>query len=125
MSNRQGTGASNFVQITEDHLMVRPRGINTVLSFRRELSFPLKHVRGATVDDGITNEGKGVRGPGLGLPNVWRGTFTHEGEKTYWNLRRPERPLVIQLAEESFSRLILGVADPEDLAAAINRSCPR
>lgn len=123
MSNRQGTKASNSVQITEDHLVVRPRGINAILSFRRELSFPLKHVRGATVDDGITDEGKGVRGPGLGLPNAWRGTFTHEGERTYWNLGRPERPLVIQLEEEQFSRLILGVADPEDLATAINRSC--
>lgn len=115
--------SSNQVSIKRGRLIVRPSGLTQILSFMHKLSIPLAHIRGATVDSGIMDEGKGLRGTGLGLPNVWRGTFKIRGERTFWNINRPEQPLVIQLQGEYFMRLVLGVRNPQQLADQINQAC--
>lgn len=121
--NNKVRKASNQISISRGRLIVKPNGLTQIFSFMHQLSIPLTHVRGATVDSGIMDEGKGLRGPGLGLPNVWRGTFRIRGERTFWNINRPEQPLVIQLQGEHFIRLVLGVRNPQQLADKINQAC--
>lgn len=65
---------------------------------------------------------KGFRGPGLGLPNKWSGTFTLNGEKNFWNVTRGNTPIVIQLKNEKFSRLILGVENAKEWVRKINHT---
>ena len=55
----------NTVSIVGDLLVVRPRGLDRLWAFRRQLSVPLAHVRGATVDPEARREVRGLRGPGL------------------------------------------------------------
>ncbi|WP_194785234.1 hypothetical protein [Actinomyces haliotis] len=102
------------------HLVVEPRGMDKVWSFRTELRIPLEHVRGATYDPGLKRESKGLRGPGLGMPNKLAGTFHTDGTKQFWNISGFENVLVITLEDEEFTALYLSVVDPEGLARVIN-----
>lgn len=110
----------NTITVTTEDLIVEPRGLDKVWSFTNQLTIPLTHVRGATFDPGANYERKGIRGPGLGMPGKWSGTFTHEGEKSFWNVSAPGETIVVQLVDEHFDRLILTVNEPRAIVDQIN-----
>lgn len=112
----------NTVTLTADTLSVEPRGLDKMWSFTRRLDVPLAHVRGATVDPGITLEPKGIRAPGLGLPNKWSGTFSRNGEKWFWNASSGPNILVVELEDEEYARLVLTVDNARDVADRINNA---
>ena len=60
------------VTVTPTELIVEPRGLDKLWSFRRRIVVPLSHVRGATHDPGMKHEPRGLRAPGLGLPQQAR-----------------------------------------------------
>ena len=110
----------NTVTVNEATLIVEPMGLDKLWSFKRRLEIPLAHVRGATCDSGINNEPKGIRVPGLSLPGKWSGTFRREEENSFWNVSTSGATVVIELAEEDFTRLILTVDDPHEIVEVIN-----
>ena len=111
---------ANRVAIVGGNLEIEPLGMDRVWSFTGKLVVPMEHVLGATVDPGILDDARGLRAPGLHVPGKWSGTFTQHGEQSFWNVSRPEQPIVIQLKGERYSRLILGVKNPHELANLIN-----
>jgi hypothetical protein len=115
----------NTITITPENLIIEPRGLDKVWSFTNRLEIPVAHVRGATFDPGANSEPKGFRGPGLGVPGKWAGTYTREGEKFFWNVSGPGATIVIQLADERFDRLYLTVDEPRALVDEINSALPR
>ncbi|KFI39329.1 hypothetical protein BACT_0159 [Bifidobacterium actinocoloniiforme DSM 22766] len=84
----------------------------------------MSHVLGATEDPGILDQPKGLRDPGTAVGGLWAGSFVLQGERSFWNVARPERPVVIQLTGEPYSRLVLGVANPRALVDRINAALP-
>lgn len=110
----------NTVTITEESLIVEPQGLDVIWSLTKQLKIPLAHVRGATFDPGANHDVKGIRGPGLGMPGKWSGTFTHEGEKSFWNVSTPNQTIVVQLTDEHFDRLVLTVDEPRAIVNQIN-----
>jgi hypothetical protein len=110
----------NKVILQDNQLIVEPIGIDKVWSFTSKLFVPVSNVMGATVDKGILDANKGLRDAGLGLPNKWSGVFNKDGEKTFWNANRTDAPIVIQLKNEKFARLVLTVDNPNKLANDIN-----
>ncbi|MBA1434942.1 hypothetical protein [Bombilactobacillus bombi] len=100
---------STSIYIQDQQLIVIPRGFDKIWSLKQKLTFPLAHVLGATIDRGIWKDKKGVRNPGLGLPNKLAGTFVQQGERTFWNAVTKETPIVIQLKNEAFVRLVLSL----------------
>lgn len=80
----------------------------------------MEHALGATVNSGILDDAKGLRTPGLHVPGQCSSTFTQHGERSFWNITRPERPIVIQLEGERCNRLVRGVEDLHELADLIN-----
>lgn len=113
---------NNKLIIENNTLFVIPQGLDKVWSFKNRLKIPMTNVMGATIDKEILNTNKGFRGPGLQLPNKWSGTFTLDGEKTFWNVTRKTTPVVIQLKNERFSRLILGLENATQWVDKINNS---
>lgn len=109
----------------DDDLLVRPVGFMRVWALSRGVQYPLSSV----VDVGVspTNElHKGFRLPGTYLPGVMTaGTFRSKGEKSLWMVGRHQEVLVIELTEQPYRYLVLGVEDPkaatEALRAALNR----
>lgn len=110
----------NAIRLTERFLIVEPLGLNKLWSFTRQIQVPWEHVRGATHDSGVKYEGKGWRGPGLRMGQKLAGTFHADGERQFWNVNGYENAVVIELANERFSRLIVSVDDPAECAHRIS-----
>lgn len=110
----------NTITLTDTCLVVEPKGLDKLWSFTRRLSIPLGHVRGATFDPGANEEPKGLRAPGLAVPGKWAGTFTKDGDKTFWNVSTPGSTVVIELSDEHFTRLVLTADQPRSVVDAIN-----
>jgi hypothetical protein len=61
-----------------------------------------------------------VRDPGSWAPGVLAaGTVHQEGGWAFWDVRGPERAVIIDLADERFARLVVEVDNPAATAAAI------
>ena len=112
----------NTISILGDSLVVRPRGLDALWGFRAKLEVSLDHVRGATVDPGIRRERRGLRGPGLAFFGKYVGTFHRDGERTYWNVSGRGTAIVIELADEHWTRLVLSVDDAAAVVDAINNA---
>ncbi|QII82113.1 hypothetical protein [Jeotgalibaca arthritidis] len=112
----------NKISIKNNNLIILPQGLDKVWSLKNKLEIPMTNVMGATIDKNILDVKKGFRGPGLEIPNKWSGTWTLNGEKIFWNVTRKETPVVIQLKNEKFSRLILGLDDAIEWVDEINNS---
>ena len=112
----------NVVTLDNDRLVVEPQGLDKLWGLRRRIEVPLTQVRGATYDPEALHAAKGMRAPGLALPNVkWVGTFRRHGQRTYWNVRRGGQTVVIELDPTAhFARLYLTVEDARALADRIN-----
>lgn len=112
--------SNNTIQITGDMLIVEPVGIDKLWAFTAKLEIPLTHVRGATHDPGMKREPKGWRGPGLRLGHKLSGVFHADGERQFWNVSGYDNAVVIELADEHYTRLILSVDDPIGTVDRIN-----
>lgn len=110
----------NTVTLENGILHVEPRGLDKLWSFTRRLEIPLTHVRGATFDPGANAEPKGFRRPGLHVPGKWAGTFSRDGDLSFWNVGTPGRTVVVELTGERYRRLFLSVEEPRALVDAIN-----
>lgn len=108
------------IKIEDDKLYIIPQGLDKLWSFENQLVIPLDHILGATIDQDILKTRKGLRGPGLGLPNKWSGTWTLHGVKSFWNITRQELPLVIQLKDEYYSQIVIGVDEPRKWTGRLN-----
>lgn len=113
---------NNSLVIKDNMLVVEPRRMDKVWSFKNRLRIPLEHIVKAEVDPEIIDTKKGVKAPGLGTPDKWAGTWTLEGEKSFWNVTRDATPLVIHLQNEKFTRLILGVENASDWVETLNKA---
>ncbi len=110
----------NIVTVSDTTLTVVPQGLDKLWSFTSKLEIPLAHVRGATLDPGAADEPKGLRGPGLHIPGKWSGTFTGDGEKSFWNVSDAAHTVVVQLTDEHYTRLVLTVDQPRATVDRIN-----
>jgi hypothetical protein len=113
------------VELTEDTLVVHVKGMDRIFALTSRLDIPLSHVMGAQVD------------PELGHPEWWKslrftatqipwvvsaGTFYQEGERVFWDVRDPEKVVVIRLRDERYARLVIGVDDPPATVRAVQES---
>ncbi|MEV0033908.1 hypothetical protein [Nocardia sp. NPDC050793] len=114
------------VSIDGRDLVVRIEGLDKLWALKSRLVIPLANVRGATADPGIIKERKGIRAPGTHLPRViTAGTFHIDGERVFWDVRDPDKAVVVALADEQYARLVLQVDNPADVVALIERACAR
>lgn len=111
------------VSVRNDRLIVTVNGLRRVWALKRGFDIPLDHVRDVTADPVIAHTRKGIRAPGTYLPGViTAGTFYRKGERTFWDVRRPEKVIVIELRDERYQRLILEVAEPTGAVTIIARA---
>lgn len=112
----------NQVTIKNDQLIIEPKGLDKLWAVKSKLSIPLDHISGATIDEGIFKSlQQGFRNPGTAIPGIYyAGTFYLGGDKTFFNLKRTSTPVVIQLHDEDYDRIVIGVAEPRQLVDQIN-----
>ncbi|MER5866363.1 hypothetical protein [Kitasatospora sp. NPDC002040] len=112
-----------LVSVANDTLTVEVEGLDRLWAVKSRIEIPLGNVRGATADPGIVREPKGIRAPGTHLPGVIvAGTFHRDGEKVFWDVKNPERAVVIELADAKYTRLVIEVADPRSTVALVEQA---
>ncbi|MFD4668848.1 hypothetical protein ACFWNN_03885 [Lentzea sp. NPDC058450] len=114
------------VSVQGQDLVVEMEGLDKLWALKSRLTIPLVNVRGATVDPGIVGEPKGLRAPGTHVPKViTAGTFHHEGEKVFWAVRDAQKAVVVELADETYTRLVVEVDDPRSVVALVEQATRR
>ena len=109
------------IKVHDNTLVVEQSTIEKILSLRGTIRVPLANVIGATVDPGVGSERKGIRVPGIHIPGFYvAGTFRHDENKTFWNIRRGTNAVVVSLTDCDLDQLIIEVDDPHGTVALIN-----
>ena len=109
------------VELTRDALVVHVQGMDRLWALKSRLEIPLSHVVGAELDPEIAREWhKGIRAGGTHVPGViTAGTFYQDGERVFWDVRDPDKTVVIHLKDERYTRLVIEVENPHATAVAI------
>ena len=117
----QRFGPSVQVDLIDGSVVVRMRGIDTVLAFRRTVKIPVGHVRGVVVQHRDRVPQIGMFFPGIAVPGVlYAGAFGLGDERSFWAARRAERLLRIECRPGAeFRRIVLEVPDPTELAGRL------
>ena len=111
------------ISINANELTVHVQGLDKLWALKSQLTIPLTHVRGATVDTGIAHEPKGLRGPGAHVPGVIvAGTFHHDGQRVFWDVHNTAKAIVIELDDDTYQRLVIEVTDPRATVEAIEHA---
>jgi hypothetical protein len=112
------------VVIMDDQLVVNMQGVRKVAALKSEFSVPLRNVKSVALNTEAWDESPkfGQKRMGADLYGFYfGGTFRQEGDKVFYDLKRKEDAIVIELCdiEEDFSRLIIGVDNPEEIVKLI------
>jgi hypothetical protein len=114
------------LELTGRELIVHLRWWESLLALRGSVRVPLEHVRGATEDNGFRGLALGLRIPGTHIPGVLTaGTFRRGGDRQFVYIRPPLQTVVIEMANDAWTRLIIGVRDARGEAARINAAVAR
>ena len=103
------------ISVRDDRLVVRMLGWDVIYCCRREVSVPVAAVEGVCVARRESVPAKGLRVPGTSIPGVIRaGSYGSGDERDFWDVRRGEDVLVVQLrpGADEYRRLVLEVRDP-------------
>lgn len=113
------------IELTNEHLHLHLGWAERLLALHAPLRIPLRHVRGATDDDGYRHH-LGLRVFGSSIPGLFRaGWYRKGGDSQFVYATARQHLVVIELAEEKWARLVLGVKDPRQVANAINAAVAR
>lgn len=106
------------LSIAEGKLTLHIRGADKLWAFKSSLEIPIVHIAGVRADpESARGWYHGMRMPGTNVPGViTAGTFYQDGKRVFWDVHHPEKTIVIDLHDETYSQLIVEVEDP---AAAI------
>lgn len=111
---------SNKITLTQKEMIVEPTFLNKILGLKKRIIIPIDNIDGATIDEGILRDGKGIKALGANFQRKSVGTWHKNGEKVYYNLTHKEIPVVINLSHEELDRLVLGVENPKDFVNKFN-----
>jgi hypothetical protein len=97
-------------------------GMDKVLALKGSLDIPLEHVRSVEVAPPDLKP-KGVRAPGTSIPGrIYAGTWRGRGTKEFWDIRHKEKALVLNLDGDEYTRVVIEVDAPDDVADRIERA---
>ncbi len=109
------------IEVTHDTLVLEVLGSHKFWALKSRLSIPLEHIKGVHADpEPAMGWFQGLKVTGADIPNIFRaGLFYQKGEKVFWDVRHPKNTIVIEMEDETFSKLIVEVRDPEVAVAEI------
>lgn len=109
------------IELTDKELVVRLTPWESIWALRTSFGVPLAQIRGATEDNGFRGSALGLRIPGTHVPGlITAGTFIKSGDRQFVYTTRSAQTVVIELAGNKWTRLVIGVPDARAEAARIN-----
>ncbi len=110
------------IELTDTELIVHVQGLDMVLSFKSEIRVPLSHVEGVAPASEEAAAQKGLRVPGISIPGLTAGTFYGPDGRAFWDVHDPANAIVIYLQHDTFTKLIVEVANPDAAIRDITRA---
>ena len=103
------------VSVENDRVVFDVLGLHQLWALRSRLEIPVTHITGVERDpEQVGRWWHGWKLMGSDLPGVFAaGTFYYHGELVFWDVRDPERTIVVSLAHERYKKLIIEVEDPD------------
>jgi hypothetical protein len=99
-------------------------GLDKLWAFKSSIEIPVAHITDIYADPNPAMGWlEGIRLIGTSLPNIFRaGTFYQEGEFVFWDVRNPDRTIIVELMHEHFSKLVIEVAEPDAVVNTIRKA---
>ena len=114
------------VTIAGGELAVLVEGAEPPWTIASRLVLPLAAVAGAASDPAVARAARWLRLAAAQLPGiVSAGAFLIDGERVFWDVRDPEKAIVIRLGTGCYASLVVEVADPAGTVALIERAIAR
>ena len=109
-----------------DRIVLAVEGWDKLWALRSRLEIPLAHIKHAHVDSApAMGLFQGLKVAGTEFPGLFRaGTFYQDGGLVFWDVRHPDRTIVIELEHEHYRKLIVEVEDPDQAVRQINSMIP-
>jgi len=103
------------------NLRLQVKGLDRLWAMRSRLDIPLASVVGVRADPEVARGlWKGVSAPGTHIPGfIIAGTFYQDDKRIFWDVKDPERTVVIELAGQRYDQIIVEVRDPQAAIALI------
>jgi len=117
------------VKIEDGQLVINMKGMRKFFAMKSEVSVPLSSVESVTTGlewKDVPNILDKVLGTNSNM--YYGGTFrdggfwNSDGDKVFFDLRRKEEAIVIDLKDEEFKTLIIGCEAPEETVAIIQQA---
>ena len=106
-----------MVKVTTDSdtVVFEMQGWDKLWTLTGKLVIPLAHITSVEADPHpAMGWFQGLKVAGTDIPNVYRaGFFMQDGNRVFWDVRHPEKTVVIGLNDERYAKLIIEVEDPE------------
>ena len=101
------------VSISGGKLIINVQGLHKIWALKSRLEIPVDHI--SAVRHAADERVRGIRLPGTFVPGlITAGTYYESGGKrVFWDVLDHEMAIAIELHDESFSTVIIEVADPE------------
>jgi hypothetical protein len=107
------------IVIDKDVIRIELSNLEKILSFHNSLKIPISQI-GEISTDLLPPTWKEMRAPGTAIPGLTKaGTYYTSRGKEFWMLKKKDSHIRIELDNNKFKRLILGVSDHEKRASII------
>jgi len=112
------------VTVEHGELVVRPIGLMSFWSLRRDVRWPVDQVTSVTAAERDECP-SGLRSPGTAVPGVVQaGTYRAGGDQTVWFAGRAKELLLIRADGATPSAAVVQVASPRAVAEALRAQLP-
>jgi|SRR6516164_9810920 hypothetical protein len=100
------------------------QGWDKLWSFRSRLEIPLAHIRDVHTDTSPKMGWfQGLKVLGTDVPYVFRaGTFYQDGGWVFWDVRQPEKTIVVEFYHEGFRKLVVEVDNPQAVVERLKQA---
>ena len=112
------SGPPAVITVADDQVLVTMRGPFRLFALRSKVEVPVASVVAVRTDDHARGLVRGFR-TGTATHNILAGTFKSSGCRAFWAVDDGHDAVVIDIAGETFDRVVVEVADPEAVAQAI------
>ena len=114
-------------RLAGERIVIELTGLDRLLSLKSRLEVPVAAIKSVEAKPRESIQrlpGRWLRLPGTYVPSmVHHGSYGLGAGREFWAIFRQERVLVIRLEGERYSRLILGVPNPDEVAAELGSLC--
>ena len=108
------------IKIDGNSLIFEIHGIDVILSIRRTISIPLKHVTSVSTDRVPWQPFQQIKVTGTSLPGVIKdGMFLSSDGLLFFEMHDPDKCITVSLNNERFKKIIFEVQDKESAAKII------